>query len=55
MLRPEDLHPNVAVRGLSPESLAMVVSVRWYKQYVVEITGKDSVGRADHGALYRGR
>jgi SNF2 family DNA or RNA helicase len=49
----EDLQPNIAVKGIFPESLVTVVSVQWYGDNALELTYKDPSGRVSNEVLYR--
>ena len=49
----EDLQPNASVRGILPDSLATVVSVKWFGSEALELTYKDPVGRLANTLLYR--
>ncbi|MCS6913901.1 MAG: helicase-related protein [Myxococcota bacterium] len=53
MIRLEDLQPGVSVRGILPDGLVCVVSVRWFGDEAVELTYKDPAGRVDQRLLYR--
>lgn len=52
-MRLEDLQPDAAIRGLLPDSLATVVSVRWFGSEAVELTYKTPAGRVANELLYR--
>ena len=41
----EDIRPEVAIRGIVPNSLVTAVSLRWFGSDVLELTYKDSTGR----------
>ena len=45
MSRLEDLQPQAAVRGITPDGVATVVSLQWYGSDAVELTYKDSSGK----------
>ena len=49
----EDLLPNSAVRGILPDALATVVSVRWFGSEALEITYKSPIGKVANELLYR--
>jgi SNF2 family DNA or RNA helicase len=49
----EDLQPNIAVRGILPETLVTIVSVQWYGDNALELTYKDPSGRVSNEVLYR--
>lgn len=49
----EHLRPNAAVRGILPDSLATVVSVKWFGSEAIELTYKDPAGRVANQLLYR--
>src|SRR5688572_8027979 len=51
--RLEDLQPNAALRGILPDALATVVSVRWFGSEALELTYKDPNGRVANLLLYR--
>jgi SNF2 family DNA or RNA helicase len=53
MIRLEDLQPNAAVRGLLPDSLVTVVSVRWFGSEAIELTYKIPSGKVANDLLYR--
>ena len=53
MSKLEELKPNAAVRGILPDALATVVSVRWYGSEALDLTYKTPDGRVDHQLLYR--
>ena len=53
MSRLEDLQPNAAVKGILPDSLIMVVSVKWFGSEAIELTYKDPAGRVANQLLYR--
>ena len=49
----EQLLPNAAVRGILPDCLVTVVSVKWYGTEVLELIYKTPDGRLGNGLLYR--
>ncbi|RLT44784.1 MAG: DUF3883 domain-containing protein [Chloroflexi bacterium] len=49
----EDLIPNVAVRGILPDSLVTVVNVHWYGSEALELTYKSPTGKVANELLYR--
>jgi len=49
----EDIRPEVAIRGIVPNSLVTAVSLRWFGSDVLELTYKDSTGRVGQVLLYR--
>src|SRR5688572_39958 len=51
--RLEDLQPNAALRGILPDALATVVSVRWFGSEALELTYKPPAGRLGNVLLYR--
>src|SRR5689334_5581947 len=51
--RLEDLQPNSVLRGILPDALATVVSVRWFGSEALELTYKDPSGRVANELLYR--
>ncbi|MCL6431439.1 MAG: DUF3883 domain-containing protein [Anaerolineae bacterium] len=53
MSRLEDLRPNASVRGILPDMLVSVVSVRWFGSEAVELTYKTPTGRVANELLYR--
>jgi len=53
MARLENLTPNAAVRGVLPDALVSVVSVRWFGSEALELTYKDASGRVANELLYR--
>jgi SNF2 family DNA or RNA helicase len=53
MSRLEDLQPLAAVRGITPDGVATVVSLQWYGSDAVELTFKDSSGRVANQLLFR--
>ena len=53
MSRLEDLQPQAAVRGITPDGLATIISLQWYGSEAVELTWKDSSGRVGNQLLFR--
>jgi superfamily II DNA or RNA helicase len=51
--RLEDIQPNAAVRGILPDALITVVSVRWYGSEALELTYKTPTGKVANELLYR--
>ncbi len=49
----EELTPDAAVRGILPDSLVTVVSVKWFGSEALELTFKTPDGRVDNRVLYR--
>ncbi|MCC7230622.1 MAG: DUF3883 domain-containing protein [Fimbriimonadaceae bacterium] len=49
----EDLKPDAIVRGILPERLVTVVSVKWYGDTALDLTYKDSEGKPGTTLLYR--
>ncbi|MBS0151032.1 MAG: DUF3883 domain-containing protein [Nitrospira sp.] len=49
----EHLQPNIAVRGILPDALVTVVSVKWFGSEAIELTYKDPAGRVANQLLYR--
>jgi SNF2 family DNA or RNA helicase len=52
-MRLEDLQPNAAVRGLLPDCLVTVVSVKWFGSEALELTYKTPAGKVANELLYR--
>ncbi len=48
-----DLRPNASVRGIIPDALATVVSVKWFGTSALELTFKDPSGKVANRLLYR--
>jgi SNF2 family DNA or RNA helicase len=48
-----DLRPNASVRGIIPDALATVVSVKWFGTSALELTFKDPNGKVANRLLYR--
>jgi hypothetical protein len=53
MMTLEQLQPNAAVRGLLPDCLVTVVSVRWFGSEALELTYKTPTGKVANELLYR--
>ena len=53
MTKLETLLPNAAVRGVIPDALVTVVSIRWFGSDALELTYKDPAGRVGNVLLYR--
>ncbi len=53
MSRLEDLQPNVAVRGILPDTLITVVSTQWFGTEALELTYKTPTGNVANELLYR--
>ena len=53
MAKLEDLQPNAAIRGLLPDAIVTVVSVKWHGSDVVELIYKTSAGKLGDELLYR--
>ncbi len=49
----EDLQPNVAVRGLLPDALVIVVTVQWFGSEALELTYKTPTGKVANELVYR--
>lgn len=49
----EDIQPNAAVRGILPDALVTVVSVKWFGSAALELTYKEASGRVANQLLYR--
>ena len=54
MARLEDLLPETSLRGILPDSLVTVVSVRWCGSDAVELTYRNPQGKVADELLYRG-
>ena len=55
MSRLEALTPNAAVKGILPDSLIYVVSVRWFGSDAIDLTYKTPAGKVANELLYRRR
>ena len=53
MARLEDLHPNASVRGIVPDCLVTVVSVKQFGSNALELTYKYPSGKVANELLYR--
>jgi superfamily II DNA or RNA helicase len=53
MIRLEDLQPTAAVRGILPDQVVTVVSVKWFGSAALELTYKGPSGRVANELLYR--
>jgi SNF2 family DNA or RNA helicase len=53
MSKLEALQPQASVRGILPDCLVTVVSVRWFGSEALELTYKDPVGQVANQLLYR--
>jgi SNF2 family DNA or RNA helicase len=53
MINLEQLQPNAAIRGIVPDSLVSVVSVKWYGSEALELTYKTPTGKVANEILYR--
>ena len=53
MIRLEDLQPSAAVRGVVPDAVVSVVSVKWYGSSALELTYKTPEGKLGNEILYR--
>ena len=53
MIKLEDLQPNAAIRGITPDGAITVVSVQWYGTEALELTYKTAVGKVANELLYR--
>ena len=53
MSKLEELLPNTAVRGILPDSLVTVVSVKWFGSAALELTYKSPSGSVANQILYR--
>jgi SNF2 family DNA or RNA helicase len=51
--RLEDLQPEAALRGIVPDALVTVVSVRWFGSDALELTYKTASGKVANELLYR--
>jgi SNF2 family DNA or RNA helicase len=49
----EDLQPNAALRGVLPNALVTVVSVKWLGSGALDLTYKDPAGKLGSELLYR--
>jgi hypothetical protein len=53
MTRLEHLTPNAAVKGVLPDCMVTVVSVKWFGTDAIELTYKDPGGRVGNTLVYR--
>ena len=53
MSKLEELQPGASVRGVLPDSMATVVSVKWYGSEVLELTYKSASGTVANELVYR--
>jgi SNF2 family DNA or RNA helicase len=53
MSKLEDLQPNSTVKGILPDCLATVVSVKWFGSAALELTYKSPSGKVANELLYR--
>lgn len=53
MVKLEEIQPNSALRGITPNAAVTVISVQWYGDDAIELTYKDAAGRADNQLLFR--
>jgi superfamily II DNA or RNA helicase len=53
MSKLEEILPNASVRGILPDALAAVVSVRWFGSDALELTYKSPDGKVSNQLLYR--
>ena len=53
MSRLDELVPNAAVRGILPDTLVTVVSVKWFGSEALELTYKTATGKVANELLYR--
>ena len=53
MIKLEGLQPNASVRGVIPDAMVTVVSVRWYGSDAIELTYKTPEGRVANELFYR--
>ena len=49
----EQLQTNTSVRGILPDALVTVVSVRWFDSEALELTYKTASGKVANELLYR--
>lgn len=49
----EQLQPDAAVRGIVPDALVLVVSVKWFGTEALELTYKTASGKVANEILYR--
>jgi len=53
MSKLEDLQPNSTVKGILPDCLATVVSVKWFGSTALELTYKSPSGKVANELLHR--
>lgn len=53
MSKLEELKPNAAIRGVTPDGVVTVVHVQWFGSQAVELTYKDGAGKMGQQILYR--
>ena len=53
MSKLEELQPGASVRGVLPDSMATVVSVKWYGSEALELTYKSASGTVANELVYR--
>jgi SNF2 family DNA or RNA helicase len=53
MSKLEELRPNASVRGILPDCLVSVVTVKWFGSEALELTYKDPGGKVANELLYR--
>ena len=53
MSKLEDLKPEAALRGILPETLVTVVSVRWHGSDAITLTHRSPTGQLGEQVLYR--
>ena len=53
MSKLEDLKPEAAVRGILPDTLVTVVSVRWHGSDAITLTHRSPTGQLGEQVLYR--
>jgi SNF2 family DNA or RNA helicase len=49
----EDLHPEASIRGIVPDAVVTIVSVKWYGSEAVEVTYKTPEGKVANELVYR--
>ena len=53
MTKLEELKPGASIRGILPNSLVTVETVKWYGSDALELMFKGPTGKPDHQLLYR--
>lgn len=53
MMKLDQLQPNAAIRGIIPDALVTVVTVKWFGSEALELTYKTSSGKVANELLYR--